>query len=80
MAKITIEFDSIEEAQTAFEGHKWKLAMWDLDQLLRSTEKYDKSLVKPHGSEIATEIEYQVAERLRSEIREILSGYGLILD
>ena len=83
MGKVILEFDSIEEQddiQSALNGYKWKLAMWDLDQLLRSTEKYDKSLVKPYGSEPATEIEYQIAERLRSEIREILSGYGLILD
>lgn len=83
MGKVILEFDSIEEQdeiQSALNGYKWKLAMWDLDQLLRSTEKYDKSLAKPHGSEPATEIEYQIAERLRGEIREILSGYGLILD
>jgi len=83
MGKVILEFDSIEEQddiQSALNGYKWKLAMRDLDQLLRSTEKYDKSLVKPYGSEPATEMEYQVAERLRDEIREILSGYGLMLD
>jgi len=83
MGKVILEFDSIEEQdaiKSALDGYKWQLAMWDLDQLLRSTEKYDKSLAKPYGSEPATEIEYQIAERLRNEIREILSGYGLILD
>jgi hypothetical protein len=79
--KITIEFDGIEEqddARTALDGSKWKLAMWDLDQLLRSTTKYDVSLLK--HNEQATKAEYEVAEKLREEIRDILEGYNLNLD
>ena len=79
--KITIEFDGIEEqddARTALDGYKWKLAMWDLDQLLRSTTKYDVSLLK--HSERASEAEYEIAEKLREEIRNILEGYNLNLD
>jgi len=79
--KITIEFDGIEEqddARTALDGYKWKLAMWDLDQLLRSTTKYDTSLLK--HNERASEAEYAVAEKLREEIRNILEGYNLKLD
>ena len=79
--KITIEFDGIEEqddARTALDGSKWKLAMWDLDQLLRSTTKYDVSLLK--HNEQASEAEYEVAEKLREEIRRILEGYNLNLD
>ena len=79
--KITIEFDGIEEqddARTSLDGYKWKLAMWDLDQLLRSTTKYDVSLLK--HNERASEAEYEVAEKLREEIRRILENYNLNLD
>lgn len=83
MGKVILEFDSIEEQddiKSALDGYKWKLAMNDLDNLLRSTEKYDKSLINPYSKDLATEIEYQIAEKLREQIRSILSDYGLILD
>jgi len=79
--KITIEFDGVEEqddARTALDGYKWKLAMWDLDQLLRSTTKHGVSLLK--HNEQASEAEYEIAEKLREEIRNILEGYNLNLD
>ena len=81
MSKIILEFDGVEEqddAKTALDGYKWKLAMWDLDQLLRSTTKYDVSLLK--HNEQASEAEYEVAEKLREEIRGILEQYNLLLD
>ena len=81
MSKIILEFDGVEEqddARTALDGYKWKLAMWDLDQLLRSTTKYDVSLLK--HNEQASEAEYEVAEKLREEIRRILENYNLKLD
>jgi hypothetical protein len=76
--KITLEFDSIEEqddARVALDGYKWKLAMWDLDQLLRGTTK--------HGifnNREATGVEQDMAEKLRDAIREILNEYNLNLD
>ena len=79
--KITLEFDGVEEqddARTALDGSKWKMAMWDLDQRLRSTTKHDVSLLKPN--EEATDTEYEVAEKLREDIRDILESYGLNLD
>lgn len=79
--KITIEFDGVEEqddARTALDGWKWKTAMWDLDQLLRSTTKYDVSLLK--RNEQASEAEYEIAEKIREEIRGILESYNLNLD
>jgi len=79
--KITLEFDGVEEqddARTALDGYKWKLAMWDLDQLLRSTTKYDVSILKHNNK--ASESEYEVAEKLREKIRNILEGYNLNLD
>jgi hypothetical protein len=81
MSKIILEFDGVEEvedARTALDGHKWKIAMWDLDQLLRSTTKYDVSLLK--HNEQASEVEYEVAEKLREEIGRILENYNLSLD
>lgn len=71
MAKITLEFDSIEEqdeAQTAINASKWKSAMWELDQHYRSIYKY---------SEVGSEIES--AEQVREKIREILSDHELFL-
>jgi hypothetical protein len=78
--KITLEFkdEDAEEALTALDGYKWKLAMWDLDQLLRSTTKYDVSLLK--HNEQASEAEYEIAEKIREEIRRILENYKLKLD
>lgn len=80
MGKVIIEFDSVEEQediQTALNGYKWKLAMWDLDQELRKTTKYDNSSI---GDEKVSDVEYKVAEKYREMIREILESYGLILD
>ena len=81
MGKIIFEFDSVEEshdARVALDGMKWKMAMWDLDQLLRSTTKYGASLVNP--SKEATSDEIDTAEKVRDELREILTGYGLNLE
>ena len=81
MSKIILEFDGIEEAgdaRTALDGYKWKLAMWDLDQLLRSTTKHNVSILK-HNEE-ATDLEYEIAEKIREEIGRILEDYNLSLD
>jgi hypothetical protein len=81
MAKIILEFDALEDAQdarTALDGWKWKSAMWDLDQRLRSTTKYGASLVDP--SKEATSEEVDVAHKVRDEIREILTSHGLNLE
>ena len=81
MSKIILEFDGVEEqddARTALDGSKWKMAMWDLDQLLRSTTKYDVSLLK--HNEQASEAEYEIAEKIREEIGRILGDYNLNLD
>ena len=79
--KVTLEFDGEEEhedLQLALTGYKWKLAMWDLDQELRKTTKYDCSILSSDRS--TTEIEREVAEKLREFIRETLSDYNLNLD
>ena len=78
--KITLEFkdEDAEEALTALDGYKWKLAMWELDQLLRLTTKYDASIL--NHNEQASEADYEIAEKIREEIRRILENYNLKLD
>jgi hypothetical protein len=79
--KVTLEFDGEEERedlQLALNGYKWKLAIWDLDQHLRETTKYGRSILSNDGN--STEIEREVAEKLREFIRETLTDYNLNLD
>ena len=78
MGKIILEFDSFEEqddARMALDGVKWKVAMWELDQLLRSATKYGTF----DGRE-ATGAEQDMAEALREHIRDILNESNLNLD
>jgi hypothetical protein len=78
MGKIILEFDSIEEqddARMALDGVKWKVAMWELDQLLRSVTKYGTF----DGRE-ATGAEQDMAEALREHIRDILRESNLNLE
>ena len=76
--KMILEYDCEEEsddARTALDGYKWKMAMWDLDQLLRSAAK--------HGSferREATSEEMDMAYKIRDAIREILNEHNLNLD
>ena len=82
MGTVTLKFDSIEEQddiQSALNGYKWKLAMWDLDQELRKTTKYSQSVLSREGDS-ASDIEHDVAEKYRELLRETLSSYGLMLD
>ena len=81
MAKIILEFDSCEEendARTALDGYKWKLAIWDIDQKLRGVVKYESSILE--YSDKASNAEIEVADAVRLEIRQILDSYGLNLD
>jgi len=74
--KMILEYDCEEEsddARTALDGYKWKLAMWDLDQLLRGTTKYG-------ASKEATSEEMDMADKVRDAIREILNEHNLNLD
>jgi len=71
--KITLEFkdEDAEEALTALDGYKWKLALWDLDQYLRSEVKYNTDL---------TEQAYEALENCRYKIVKLLEDYNLKLD
>jgi len=77
MGKIILEFDSEEEddARTALDGSSWRVAMWKLDQELRSVVKY-----KSFSGREATEAEQHMAEELRGSIRDLLSTYNLNLE
>ena len=77
MGKIILEFDSEEQddARTALDGYKWKIAMWKLDQELRSVTKYGTF----DGRE-ATEAEQHMAKTLRGSIRDLLNTYNLNLE
>ena len=81
MGKIILEFDSAEESQdarVALDGYKWKNAMWELDQKLRDTTKYGKSVM--HHETTASGLEQDIAEKYREMIRDILSEYNLSLE
>lgn len=71
--KITLEFkdEDAEEALTALDGYKWKLAVWDLDQYLRSEIKYNTDL---------TEEASEALQNCRDKIRGLLEEYNLKLD
>jgi hypothetical protein len=78
MAKIILEFDSIEEfeeAVTAINAGKWKSAMFELDQKLRSTTKYGQSIIE-HNKK-ATNQEIETVEAVRELIKNILDDYQL---
>ncbi len=81
MSKVILEFDSVEESdeiQDAINGWKWKNAMWDLDQKLRDTTKYSKSVIQ--GQDNASSEECNIADRYRELIREILQDNKLYFD
>jgi len=75
---IEYEFEEQDDARVALDGYKWKLAMWDLDQTLRSTTKHGVSM--SDKSKEATSEEMDMAEKLRDAIREILNEYNLNLE
>jgi transcriptional regulator of acetoin/glycerol metabolism len=78
MGKIILEFDSDEErddARTALDAYKWKGVVWDLDQKLREITKHGYV-----GKVEATEEERELAEKLRTTLREILEEFNLNLD
>lgn len=73
MAEIILKFkeDEFEDARTALDGWKWKMAMWDLDQHLRSEIKYNEK------SSAETDRAY---EAIRDKIREILHDSNLNIE
>ena len=76
--KMILEYDCEEEAddaRVALDGYKWKMAMWELDQLLRSATKYGSFERREATSE-----EMDMADKIRDAIRDILNEHNLNLD
>jgi len=74
MAKVTLEYDfneEREEMESAINGWKWKMVVWDLDQHMRSIYKYEGN----HNEEV-----YDMIDKLRNELREMLNAHGLKMD
>jgi hypothetical protein len=74
MAKVILEFDPIEdreEMESAINGSKWKMLVWDLDQHLRSELKYNDTI---------TGDIYEALEKLRDHLHELKSESGLTLE
>jgi hypothetical protein len=72
MAKVTLEFDSLEDQDDikyALYGWKYAFVIDELDQYYRGIYKY---------SEIGSEIE--MAELVRAKIREIMHDNGLLME
>jgi hypothetical protein len=72
--KVIIEFtdeDAASDAQVALDGWKYRVAIWEIDQYLRNEVKYNESL----PGEVA-----EAYEKLRDEIREILSNSNLTME
>lgn len=78
---ITLTFDSVEEAEDAriaLDGYKYKLVLWELDQIFRQCVKYDNSFMDK--TKPATKEEADMADKLREILREFLEQYNLKLD
>ena len=74
MAKVILEFDPIEdkeEMESAINGWKWKMLVWDLDQHLRSELKHNDAL---------TGEAYEAVEKIRETLYELKNEIGLKLD
>jgi hypothetical protein len=72
--EVVIKFsdeDAAEDAKVALDGYKWKAALWELDQHLRSEIKYNEQL--------SSEVD-EAFEKLRGKIREILSENDLQME
>ena len=71
--KAVLEFDLPDENddfQSAINGHNYKSAIWDFDQLLRSEMKY---------KELSDET-YQAYKFCREELRKILEQDNLFIE
>ena len=74
MAKVILEFDPFEdreEMESAINGSKWKMLVWDLDQHLRSELKYNDKI---------TGDVYEALEKIRKLLRELKNESGLTLE
>jgi hypothetical protein len=73
--KATLHFDDPEELQDALDGWKWKNAVHDLDNEMRSVIKHGYW----HNRE-ATDVEIDVTEYWREKLRELVTDNNLNLN
>jgi hypothetical protein len=81
MAKVTFEFDSTEDEGSiyyAMYGWKYEALLHDLDQRLRDTTKYGKSILDE--TKQACSVEDSVAEKYRELIRELIQEYNVRME
>ena len=60
-----------QDFETAINGYKWKLVVWDLDKWLRSQIKH---------KETYKENEYELLESFRDKLHEVKNDYNLSLE
>jgi hypothetical protein len=73
--KAKLEFNLPEDGEdftNAVNGTKWKIAMWDLDQWLRSQTKY--------APDTMSDDTYKALESCRDELRRIVGDSNLDLE
>ena len=71
MTSATLTFDDENDLLTAINGYKFKLALWQLDQFLRSEMKYNDKL---------TEEQYEYAETVRNKLHEFINDFNVTLE
>lgn len=74
MAKMTIEFDTVEDKddmEWCLNGMKWSLVACELDQYFRSRIKYENDI---------SEDTYNAVESARAKLRELMRENGLTFD
>jgi len=71
MTSATLTFDDENDLLVAINGYKFKLALWQLDQFLRSEMKYNDKL---------TEEQYDYAETVRNKLHEFINDFNLTLE
>ncbi len=73
--KATIEFNDDQELRDAIDGWKWKNAMWNLDQEMRTVTKHGH-----YNGREATEEEIDITDYWRTKLRELINDDGLNLE
>jgi hypothetical protein len=71
MTSATLTFDDENDLLVAINGYKFKLALWQLDQFLRSEMKYNDKL---------TSEQYDYAEMVRNKLHEFINDFNLTLE
>jgi hypothetical protein len=71
MTSATLTFDEENDLLVAINGYKYKLALWQVDQFLRSEMKYNDKL---------TSEQYDYAEIIRDKLHEFINDFNLTLE